>query len=141
MSLPKVKLSLVANTWIKQMLFEQAGDANEGHKHTFDHQTLLAYGAVRVTVNGKVSEFFAPTIIFIRAGLDHHIEATQAGTVAYCVHAIRDGERVEDIIDPADIPEGVPFGTTPLVQGAQPEIFYRTPTETQIESGALASRG
>jgi len=126
MSSPKVKISLVANTWIKQMLFENVGDANEGHKHTFDHQTLLAYGAVRVTVNGKASEFSAPTIIFIKAGLDHHIEATQAGTVAYCVHAIRDGERIEDIIDPDDIPEGVPSGTIPLVEGAPPEIFHKT---------------
>lgn len=137
MSLPNVKISLVANTWIKQMLFENVGDANEGHKHTFDHQTLLAYGAVRVTVNGKASEFAAPTIIFIKAGLDHHIEATQAGTVAYCVHAIRDGERIEDIIDPADIPEGVSFGTTPLVQGAKPEIFHRTPVTTQTDIGKV----
>jgi len=134
MSLPKVKISLVANTWIKQMLFENAGDANAGHKHTFDHQTLLAFGAVRVTVNGKASEFSAPTIIFIKAGLDHHIEATQAGTVAYCVHAIRDGERIEDIIDPDDIPEGVSSGTTPLVQGAQPEAFYKSPVAIQIKS-------
>lgn len=137
MSLPDMKISLVANTWIKQMVFEKAGDANEGHKHTFDHQTLLAYGAVRVTVNGKASEFTAPTIVFIRAGFDHHIEATQAGTVVYCVHAIRDGERIEDIIDPADIPEGVSFGTTPLVQGAQPEVFHQTPVTTQIETGKI----
>lgn len=89
------------------MLFENAGDITESHDHLFDHQTLLAYGAVEVTVNGKVKEFKAPTIIYIRARQLHKIKATESGTVCYCIHPIRDGERVEDIIDPEDIPEGV----------------------------------
>ena len=33
------------------------------------------------------------------------IQALEDDTICYCIHAIRDGERVEDIIDPADIPE------------------------------------
>jgi dTDP-4-dehydrorhamnose 3,5-epimerase-like enzyme len=106
MSAPNAKISLVANTWIKQMHFAKAGDMNDGHKHIFDHQTLLGKGKVKVTVNDKISEFTAPTIIFIRAGFEHQIEALEDDTVCYCIHAIRDGERVEDIIDPADIPEG-----------------------------------
>jgi dTDP-4-dehydrorhamnose 3,5-epimerase-like enzyme len=106
MSAPSSKISVVANTWIKQMHFAKAGDMNDGHKHIFDHQTLLGKGKVKVTVNDKISEFTAPTIIFIRAGFEHQIEALEDDTVCYCIHAIRDGERVEDIIDPADIPEG-----------------------------------
>jgi len=106
MTAPQSKISLVANTWVKQMSFAKAGDINDGHTHIFDHQTLLAKGKVKVTVNGKDSEFTAPTIIFIRAGFEHQIEALEDDTICYCIHAIRDGERVEDIIDPADIPEG-----------------------------------
>lgn len=106
MTAPSSKISLVANTWVKQMSFAKAGDINDGHTHIFDHQTLLAKGKVKVTVNGKDSEFTAPTIIFIRAGFEHQIEALENETVCYCIHAIRDGERIEDIIDPADIPEG-----------------------------------
>ena len=106
MSAPNAKISVVANTWIKQMHFTKAGDINDGHTHIFDHQTLLGKGSVKVTVNGKDSEFTAPTIIFIRAGFEHQIEALEDDTICYCIHAIRDGERVEDIIDPADIPEG-----------------------------------
>jgi dTDP-4-dehydrorhamnose 3,5-epimerase-like enzyme len=106
MTSPNSKISLVANTWVKQMSFAKAGDINDGHTHVFDHQTLLAKGKVKVTVNGKNSEFTAPTIIFIRAGFEHQIEALEDDTICYCIHAIRDGERVEDIIDPADIPEG-----------------------------------
>jgi hypothetical protein len=106
MTAPQSRISLVANTWVKQMNFVKAGDVNDGHTHIFDHQTLLAKGKVKVTVNGKDSEFTAPTIIFIRAGFEHQIEALEDDTICYCIHAIRDGERVEDIIDPADIPEG-----------------------------------
>jgi dTDP-4-dehydrorhamnose 3,5-epimerase-like enzyme len=105
MTSPNSKISLVANTWVKQMHFAKAGDINDGHTHIFDHQTLLGKGSVKVTVNGKQSEFKAPTIIFIRAGLKHEIEALEDDTICYCIHAIRDGERVEDIIDPNDIPE------------------------------------
>jgi mannose-6-phosphate isomerase-like protein (cupin superfamily) len=105
MNTPKTKISVVANTWIKQMQFAKRGDIHAGHKHTFDHQTLVGAGKVKVTVDGKVSEFTAPTIIFIRAGLEHEIESLEDNTVCYCIHAIRDGERVEDIIDPEDIPE------------------------------------
>jgi len=106
MTHPLSKISVVANTWVKQMYFAKAGDINEGHTHTFDHQTLLGKGKVKVTVNNKETEFTAPTIIFIRAGYMHKIEALEDDTICYCIHAIRDGERVEDIVDPADIPEG-----------------------------------
>jgi dTDP-4-dehydrorhamnose 3,5-epimerase-like enzyme len=106
MTHPTSKISIVANTWVKQMYFAKAGDINEGHTHTFDHQTLLGKGKVKVTVNNKVTEFTAPTIIFIRAGFMHEIEALEDDTICYCIHAIRDGEKVEDIVDPEDIPEG-----------------------------------
>jgi quercetin dioxygenase-like cupin family protein len=106
MTHPASKISIVSNTWVKQMYFAKAGDINEGHTHTFDHQTLLGKGKVKVTVNNKVTEFTAPTIIFIRAGYMHKIEALEDDTICYCIHAIRNGERVEDIVDPNDIPEG-----------------------------------
>jgi len=125
MSDPKTKISIVSNLWVKQMVFNK-GDVNPGHKHEFDHQTLLGVGKVKVTVNGKSSIFEAPTIIFIKAGCEHLIEALEDGTIAYCLHPIRDGERVEDIMDPADIPEGVMFETgVPLVKGAPPEKYFK----------------
>lgn len=103
---PDSKISLVANTWVKQMHFKKAGDVNPGHKHVFDHQTLLAKGKVKVIVEEKVTEFTAPTIIFIRAGFEHTLVAIEDDTICYCIHAIHDGERVEDIIDPSDVPVG-----------------------------------
>jgi quercetin dioxygenase-like cupin family protein len=127
LSSPDEKVSLVANTWIKQMHFRKAGDRNCGHKHAFDHQTLLAKGRFRVRVEDRVAEFAAPTIVFVAAGKEHLIEALEDDSVAYCIHAVRNGTKVEDIMNPDDIPEGKWFGdeTHPLVAGAKSERYYR----------------
>lgn len=106
---PHTSMMLVKNVWIKQMYFEKAGDSNPGHAHLFDHATLLATGRVRVDVNGSISEFSAPCAIWIKAGAVHTLTATKPNTVCYCIHAIRDGDGVEDIIDPASIPAGAKF--------------------------------
>lgn len=105
-------ISLISNLWVKQMLFQKTGDCHPGHKHNFDHQTLLAKGSVEINVNGKKTVFNAPSIIFIKAGLRHGMIAMEDDTIVYCVHPLRDGEQVEDII----APENVPNGVWPLIQ-------------------------
>jgi quercetin dioxygenase-like cupin family protein len=104
---PKVKIGCVANLFSRQMHFAKAGDTEQGHKHVFDHLTLLAKGSLRVTVNGKVTEFTAPHMIYIRAEFNHELVALEDETVAYCIHALRNGDDVSDIIAPEMIPEGV----------------------------------
>jgi quercetin dioxygenase-like cupin family protein len=88
------------------MYFAKAGDANEGHVHNYDHMTLLAHGSVKVHVGEDVTEFKAPHMIFIKAGKSHFIEAIEDGTIAYCVHALRDKDTAE-ILDPDQIPAGI----------------------------------
>jgi quercetin dioxygenase-like cupin family protein len=88
------------------MHFKQAGDIEFGHTHQFDHLTLLAKGKLRVTVEGQVSEFTAPHMIYIRADKNHELVALVDDTVAYCIHALRDKENNE-ILDPSMIPQGV----------------------------------
>ena len=107
MGSPNSQLSLISNVWIKLMTFEKTGDVNEGHKHVFDHATLLVKGKVEVDVEGEKSVFGAPHIIFIAKERIHTITALEDGSVAACIHAIRDGDRIEDIVDPAMIPTGV----------------------------------
>ena len=119
-----VNLSLVSNVWIKQLVFPTAGTIMVSHVHTFDHQTLLASGRLRVFVDGCARDFQAPQIIVIRQGQSHVFEALEDQTVAYCVHALRSSERVEDIIDPRHevhlshtypISAGVPNTVNPLL--------------------------
>ena len=87
MACPNPKFSIVANTWVKQMHFVKAGDINEGHKHNFDHQTLLAKGSVKIKVNGEETDFVAPHIIFIGAGHEHEMVALEDDTIVFCIHA------------------------------------------------------
>lgn len=107
MTTPNVQIACVANLWCKQMHFAQVGDTKDGHRHLFDHLTLLARGSVDVTVEGVVTAFRAPAMIYIQASKEHSITATENDTVAYCIHALRDGDTVGDILDPAMIPNGI----------------------------------
>lgn len=104
---PKIKLGCVANLFSRQMHFQKAGDLEHGHRHQFDHLTLLAKGSLRVTVNGKTTDFTAPHMIYIRAEHEHELVALEDDTVAYCIHALRNGNGIDDIVDPASVPAGV----------------------------------
>jgi len=106
----KEDIILVSNLWVKQMHFEDVGDTMQGHSHKFDHPTMVAYGSVRVTVEGQETIFKAPHIIFISKDKLHEITALEPDTVAYCIHPIR-GEREEDIYGHDQIPAGI---TRPL---------------------------
>jgi len=107
MNYPDTKMVCVSNLWLRQMHFKNAGDRNEGHVHNFDHMTLLAKGSVTVDVDGELTDFTAPHMIYIAKGKRHFLTAKEPDTVAYCVHALRTGEREEDILDPSMIPAGV----------------------------------
>lgn len=89
------------------MIFQKCGDVEHGHSHTFDHLTLLAHGKLAVTVDGKTTNFSAPQMIYIKAGKLHKLTALEDNTVAFCIHALRDGDNVGDILDPSMIPDGV----------------------------------
>ena len=104
---PYVQIGCVANLFSRQMHFKKAGDIEYGHTHPFNHLTLLASGSLQVTVNGKTTVFKAPNMIYIKAEYEHELVALEDNTVAFCIHALRDGNGVDDILDPASIPEGV----------------------------------
>lgn len=117
MSFPDIKMICVSNLWVRLMHFNKAGDYNDAHIHNFDHITLLSKGSVRVHVEDQTTEFKAPHLIYIAKGKSHFIEALEDDTVASCIHALRTGEREEDIIDPSMVPNGIlnPFGKYNIV--------------------------
>jgi hypothetical protein len=103
----EVKLGCVSNLFSRMMHFKNVGDTEHTHTHSFDHLTLLAAGSVKCVVNDKETIFKAPHMIFIKKDAEHAFTALEDNTVAYCIHAMRIGERIEDIVDPSMIPEGV----------------------------------
>ena len=99
MAFPQVKLGYAGNIFVRQMFFASKGDAKETHVHQFDHMTLLAKGSVEVTVEGKTHTFVAPQMIWIAKDKDHQLVALEDGTLAFCVHAIRDEDGVPESLD------------------------------------------
>jgi hypothetical protein len=88
------------------MHFKNKGDVEYGHSHVFDHLSLLTSGSVRVFIDEVATDYVAPAMIVIAKSVTHVLEALEDNTVVYCIHALRTGEAIEDIIDPAMIPEG-----------------------------------
>lgn len=105
--LPSISIGCVANLFSKQIHFKNKDDVEEGHTHPFDHLTLLAYGSLEITVNGEKTVYKAPHMIYIHKDYEHKLRALEDNTVAYCIHALRDGNGVDDIIDPDMVPNGV----------------------------------
>ena len=94
------ELGYFGNIWVKQNVFELAGEAHDGHEHKFDHVTLLAKGSLRMQVEGnEPKDFIAPTFIVIAKDKKHQVTSLEDDTIYYCVFALRnlDGEVVEDI--------------------------------------------
>lgn len=87
--LAKSNLSIVNGVFIKQMVFKR-GQIVLTHKHTYDHQTLLAVGKLRVSIADKSLIYTAPDIILIKADTSHFLEGLADQTVAYCIHPVTD---------------------------------------------------
>ena len=102
MSFAHSDIMIVDNVFVKMMHFYYKGDETEsyGHSHTFDHITLLARGSVLMEVfeeNGSAVEHKAPKLIVTPKNIRHKFTALEANTVLCCIHAVRDGDTVDDI--------------------------------------------
>jgi hypothetical protein len=93
--------------YVRQMHFRKSGDIELGHAHEYGHLTLLAKGVLDVEANDKVTEYVAPTMIYIKADIFHKLTARSDETVAYCIHPLRGDDKTDDILDPAMVPNGV----------------------------------
>jgi hypothetical protein len=82
------------NIFIRKNPMPKAGDLVDGHKHNFDHTTIVFKGAVHVEAtlpNGTKIErdFTAPSHFLVRRDVTHKITATQDDTEFWCVYSHR----------------------------------------------------
>ena len=105
MSEPRVDLKLVDNVFVKMHQFLNVGDTHHGHAHVFDHITLLATGKVLMKHDNGEQEYTAPHLIVTPKGITHQFIALENNTVFCCIHAIRDGDGVDDVASPEITPE------------------------------------
>lgn len=89
---PQSQLAIAGNVFVKYMKFTKKGQKMEGHKHVYDHVTLLAAGAVRATCEGIEVEFEAPHLIVTRANKLHSFVSLTDEALLACVHALRDDD-------------------------------------------------
>jgi len=127
---PIIAVSCVASVYVRHMVFENIGDIELGHSHQFDHQTLVAKGSIKVKANGKETVFTAPHCVFIKAGVEHELTSLEEDTVVYCIHALRDGTDVCDIIPPDSIPLGATEGEAFMV--AKPLLTAYTEHQSHL---------
>jgi len=84
-------MGFFGNIWVRQNILDKTGQACDGHKHSFDHVSLLTNGAVEVEIEGHPArQFKAPTFIIIRKEHEHKFTALEDNTNWYCVFALRD---------------------------------------------------
>jgi hypothetical protein len=82
------------NVFIRPTVCAKAGDGRDGHKHNFDHTTIVFRGAVHVKAklpNGRVIEqdFKAPSHFLVKAEVEHQIVALVDDTEFWCVYSHR----------------------------------------------------
>ena len=93
------------NIFIRPNALPKAGDKVDGHKHNFDHTTIVLHGAVHVKAHlpdGRVIErdFVAPSHFLVHAEVEHEITATEDGTLFWCVYSHRDPQgRITQVYD------------------------------------------
>jgi hypothetical protein len=126
---PEIKIGLVANLFSRMMHFKQKGDVEIGHTHQFDHLTLLASGSLNVTVEGQSTRFDAPCMIYIHKDKVHELTSLEDSTIAYCIHALREENKNNVIIDPDSIPNGI-----------EPSTLFKSKKVDRILSGKIPDK-
>lgn len=102
---PQTRIEIVDNLFVKLHYFLKVGDTHEGHAHVFDHITLLANGSVLMKHDKGEQKFDAPHLIVTPKGVRHQFVALEPNTVFCCIHAVRDGNTVDDIAPQNITPE------------------------------------
>lgn len=82
------------NVFIRPNELNAVGDRIDGHKHNFDHTTIVFKGAVHVKAvlpSGVVVErdFKAPAHFLVKKDVTHEITATEPDTLFWCVYSHR----------------------------------------------------
>jgi quercetin dioxygenase-like cupin family protein len=66
----------------------------ESHKHKFDHMSILASGHVIVEANEVSTEYIAPCVLEVKAGIVHSVYGVEDSTW-FCIHATEERDMLE----------------------------------------------
>lgn len=88
---------IAGNVFVRQMMFDKAGDVVAGHAHNFDHITYCVRGGLRIEqldVTGGIVRSVEKLAgeanwVLIRAGVEHRITALVDDSIGHCIYAHR----------------------------------------------------
>lgn len=107
---PEIQISCLSNVYVRRMFFAEAGIIEVGHRHPYDHASLVANGSIEVQIYDDETKKLlppvvhsAPSMIMIRANTAHQLKSVSDNTIVCCIHALRDD--TGEIIDPTIIAE------------------------------------
>lgn len=80
----------LGNLFFRPLEFHGVGSEIEGHLHNFDHVTYVTEGAVSAEVDGSITIYSAPAIIFVDKNKVHRFVALTDHAHAVCIFAARD---------------------------------------------------
>ena len=119
---PEIQISCLSNVYVRRMYFKESNIVELGHRHPYDHASLVATGSISVQVyNDETKElldpvvYSAPAMVMIHKNIAHQIKSLEDNTIVCCIHALRD--ETDTIIDPDMIP--VPTGLRSTIQQIQ----------------------
>jgi dTDP-4-dehydrorhamnose 3,5-epimerase-like enzyme len=91
------------------MFFSKPGIVEVGHRHPYDHASLVASGSIQVQLYDDETKellppvvYMSPAMVMIEKDKAHQITSLESDTIVCCIHALRD--ETETIIDPSMIP-------------------------------------
>jgi quercetin dioxygenase-like cupin family protein len=85
------------NIWRRKWKLN-CGEHIRGHRHHFDHISLLLTGSVNLLVDGVSTTYTAPAEVFVPKEKEHRVIALEDGTRWWCVFAVRDEEGEVDTL-------------------------------------------
>jgi quercetin dioxygenase-like cupin family protein len=82
------------NLFIRPNVMAKKGEVIDGHKHNFDHTTIVFEGSVHVKgvlPDGRIIErdFHAPAHFLVKAEVEHEITALEDNVTFWCVYSHR----------------------------------------------------
>jgi hypothetical protein len=85
------------NVFIRPTKFSRVGEVVEGHKHHFDHTTIVFKGGIHVHAtlpNGTVIErdFTAPAHFLVKKDVIHEITALTDDAEFWCIYSHRNAQ-------------------------------------------------
>lgn len=93
----KTEMAIADNVLVYMHYFLKKGEEMGDHSHVFDHITLLARGSVNMVHDNGSKEYHAPALIITPKGIKHRFTALEDQCLLCCIHAIRDGDDVDDV--------------------------------------------